>query len=57
MNQEKIQKLKDIARRTIKILELIEEGLTASQIALKAKCDRQLADYYLKITKNEKKED
>lgn len=57
MNQEKIQKLKDIARRTIKILELIEEGLTASQIALKAKCDRQLADYYLKITKNEKKDD
>ena len=57
MNTKKIEDLKQIARRTIKILELIKEGLTASQIALKAKCDRQLADYYLKITKNEKKED
>ena len=50
MNQEKIQKLKETARRTIKILELIEQGLKPSEIALKAKCDRQLVEYYLKIT-------
>ena len=54
MNEEKLKKLKKVAERTIRILELIEqEELSASEIAIEVKCDRQLVEYYLKVLKDE----
>ena len=54
MNKEKSEQLKKIALRTIKILELLEQEIPISEIALKAKADRQLCEYYKKITSDVK---
>lgn len=48
MNQERLERLKTTAKRTLKILELIEVGLTAREIVEKSRADRQLVDYYIK---------
>ena len=55
MNTEKAKKLKDIAKRTIKIIEMLEAGSTVQEIVEKLGCNRQLADYY-KNQLNEKEE-
>ena len=49
MNENKLNELKRIAKRTLKILELLEQGLPPAEVALKAKADRQLVEYYKKI--------
>ena len=55
MNEIKAKKLKDIAKRTIKIIEMLEAGNTVQEIVEKLGCNRQLADYY-KGQLNEKEE-
>ena len=55
MNTEKAKKLKDIAKRTIKIIEMLEAGSTVQEIVEKLGCNRQLVDYY-KNQLNEKEE-
>ena len=46
MNEIKAKKLKDIAKRTIKIIEMLEAGSVVQEIVEKLGCNRQLADYY-----------
>lgn len=53
MDTEKINQLKKVAKRTLKILELIEKNSTAQEIVYKTGANRQLVDYYLKTTKND----
>ncbi len=48
----KLLKLRSIAERTIKILDLIKEGKTSQQIVQILGVNRQLVDYYIKATKN-----
>ena len=48
---EKIAKIREIAKRTLKILDMIEEGRTSREIVEKLGVDRQLADYYWKIAR------
>lgn len=46
MNKQ-IEKSRQVAKRTLKILDLIEEGITATEIVQKTGANRQLVDYYL----------
>ena len=50
MNKQ-IEKTRAVAKRTLKILDLIEEGLTAQEIVVKTGANRQLVDYYLNRAK------
>jgi len=43
-----ITKSREVAKRTLKILDLIEEGLTAQEIVARTGANRQLVDYYLR---------
>lgn len=45
----KFNKLRLKAKQTLKIIDLIEEGLTAKEIVYKLRIDRQLVDYYMSI--------
>ncbi len=49
MNEEKAQELKQIAHRTIKIVDLLMAGKSSHEISVATKADRQLVDYYKKI--------
>ncbi len=56
MNTKKILKLRSVAERTIKILDLIKAGKTPQQIVQVFAdsgevVNRQLVDYYIKATK------
>jgi hypothetical protein len=52
MNKQ-TEKIRQISKRTLKILDLIEAGQTAQEIVSVTGANRQLVDYYLKITKND----
>ncbi len=52
MNTKKLEKLRFIAKRTLKILELIEEGKTSQEIVEALGVNRSLVDYYIKSLKN-----
>ena len=52
MNEEKAKRLIEISKRTIKIITLIFEGLSAQEIVAKIGCNRQLVDYYFKQLKS-----
>lgn len=51
MNNKQIERIRITAKRTLKILDLIEQGLSVREIVEKTGADRQLVDYYIKITK------
>lgn len=51
MNTEKIQQLKKVAKRTLKILTLIEKGYTSNEVVEYSGANRQLVDYYFKVVK------
>lgn len=53
MDEQKALKIKQAALRTIKIVDLLLAGEHVSSIALKAKADRQLVEYYKRTLKNE----
>ena len=46
-----IEKIKSTAKRTLKIISHIEEGLSANEIVQKIGANRQLVDYYIKVSK------
>ena len=52
MNTQKLAKLRMTARRTLKILQLIEEGKTSQQIVEKLGVNRSLVDYYVNKLKD-----
>jgi hypothetical protein len=49
---EQLEKTRQVAKRTLKILDLIEQGLAAQEIVAKTGANRQLVDYYLKRVKD-----
>lgn len=49
MNKEKLEQIKKTAKRTLKIIELIEQGLEPGEIVQKTGANRQLVDYYGRI--------
>jgi len=51
MNKQAIEKIRNTAKRTLKIVKLIEEGKTGREIIEKTKADRQLVDYYINLIK------
>ena len=56
MNLEKAKYLKDTAKRTIKIIELLEQGLETRQVMealsnFRPLVERALVEYYKKVTK------
>ena len=48
MDKEKLQKLRDTAKRTLKILDELEQGRSSGEIVKKLGVDRSLVDYYKK---------
>lgn len=48
MNKENAKKLKDNAQRTIKIIDMLENGATAQQVVEKLAVNRSLVEYYRK---------
>jgi hypothetical protein len=46
MNTSKLEKLKSTAKRTLKILEMIEDKATPQEIVEKLGVNRSLVDYY-----------
>ncbi len=48
LDKPKLKRLRATATRTLKILELIEQGLNAQEIVSKLGVNRQLVDYYLR---------
>lgn len=51
MNTEQIEKIRKVAKRTLRIIALIEEGCTSGEIVARTGANRQLVDYYQKIVK------
>ena len=56
LNLEKIKYLRSISKRTLKILDLIEQGNGMKEILEKTKNDeirveRSLVDHYIKVTR------
>ena len=49
MNKDKANKLKTIAKRTVKIIDMLLEGKSVLDIKNELNCDRQLVEYYKKI--------
>lgn len=52
MNQEKADKLIKVAKRTIKIVELLMAGTSKNKIVELVGANRQLVDYYEKQLTN-----
>lgn len=55
MNKQRLNRMRLVAKRTLKILDCIEDGLSAGEIVQKTGANRQLVDYYINaLTKEEK---
>lgn len=48
MNKEKAKQLKDIALRSIKIIDMLLKGYRGYEITKELGCDRRLVSYYKK---------
>jgi len=51
MNQKELDRIKEVANRTLKIVDLIAQGYEAQDIVKKTGANRQLVDYYIKRLK------
>lgn len=51
MNTEKAEHYRKIAKRTLKIISLIEKGFTSQEVVELTGANRQLVDYYFKQLK------
>ncbi len=48
MNKPTFEKIKETAKRTLKILDLIKDGCSPGEVVKKTGANRQLVDYYFK---------
>lgn len=48
INEAQLNKIKQSAQRTLKIVGYIQDGMSPQTIVEKVGCNRQLVDYYIK---------
>jgi len=55
INEEQAKRVIEQAERTIKIVKLVREGLSANEIVHIVGCNQSVASYYIRLLTNEKK--